>query len=566
MFTSDPGYFDSHNVEIICLYIHHHKVFNDILLDLNNNYLCSKKDDKICIEYKKFYNDKIDEFTNIKLICGMNGTGKTSLLELIHNPNGYPNVLLILKSNSTFISNRKIEILFNGQCYYCHNNYVGDLRYKLISPLPSELNEGNLNFYRGLLNFYVENKSLFDDIDKQLITDFSIEIWDDWENFSSIEDDIARKLNLYCQEFEVRNMIKNDFLSYIFYHSFGDSTFDDWISNNKIAIDQIINTHQSVYQKLIAIRSLLINGREENILNDLIKELNNLIYVDIIAKPKESSLKENLGDNKFFDFLDENIVEQSKNFNLSEFNDVISSFGQIIYRITTIFEEIYSKNSLHYWHDMLYDIFYFKPIKIFPDGTTRYLNEFSSGELQIIRLRHDLFKRMIQDDCSIILEDEPDAHLHPEWSRTFMLHYIKSVKEIRLYMDSIPEFRERKIKNKTFNIIMTTHSPIMLSDFFNKEVIFLKKDEGNVIECKNLTNCFAGNISEILLDNFFIQRTIGAYAEDEIKNIVKILNSNDQNQLKDNKDKIIFIISNIGDLLLKSILTDQYKRIFNENN
>lgn len=268
----------------------------------------------------------------------------------------------------------------------------------------------------------------------------------------------------------------------------------------------------------------------------------------------------------FFDFIEDKSEKQFTEYKINEFNDINGRFQEISTNIDKILNKIYSDKQLHYWDGVLNDIFYFKPIKKYPDGSRRDLNELSHGEFKLIKLRYDLFKRIIQDDCSIILEDEPNTYLHVEWSRTFILEYINTIKAIRKYLSNNPQYKGKKIGNKILNIIMTTHSPVILSDFFNEEVVFLKKTDGYILQYENLPNCFAGNIAELLLDNFFVKRTIGEYAENRIKFIVDTLNSNDPVRLKENKNIIWFIISNIGDSLLKSLLTDQFRRVYNEKN
>lgn len=562
-YFSDTASVDLNSIELVCIYIQDHLVFSDSLLQLNANYFCTLENNKIVITTTR-YRKKVDDFTNIHLICGMNGTGKSTILKLIKRPNDATGTILILKSGNTFISNAQTSFIYNNQRIDCDKSVYYDFSFFSLANSPNDLDEGNLNFYRGFLLFYTKNKELFSDIDNTLITHFSIEEWKTWENPSLACDAIRRRFGVNVEDYDVDKLKDIDMLSFLFYWTMGDSTFDDWPYKQKERLEEIFKDKNSnTIEQLILARKILINGEQEKKLNRLIKKIDKLLENRKKQKNKKTKIAK---PNSLFGIVEafDKAREEKNNsyYKLDEFIDTFKHFLILSNEVDCILSEVYAPHNLHLSPGLIEKLYYFRPVKLYENKSKRHLEDLSHGEFVSVKLRHDLFKRMLQRDCAIILDDEPDRSLHAEWSRTFVLSYINSVKKIREFLATFEQ--EEQFKSKTINILITTHSPIILSDFYNEEVTFLENTNGKTSQVNGLENCFAGNIAEILLDNFFIKRTIGAYSEEIITNIVKILNSNNKFEITNNKEYIESVIAKIGDSLLKSILEDQARRVFSE--
>ena len=65
------------------------------------------------------------------------------------------------------------------------------------------------------------------------------------------------------------------------------------------------------------------------------------------------------------------------------------------------------------------------------------------------------------------------------------------------------------------------------------------------------------------MDNFFLSKTIGAYAEKMINEIIKIMDGINEENAPTSKDieHVKFVISQVGDKLLKRLLEDKFARI-----
>ena len=162
-------------------------------------------------------------------------------------------------------------------------------------------------------------------------------------------------------------------------------------------------------------------------------------------------------------------------------------------------------------------------------------------------IHHAVINKIICDNkfdgkTIIILLDEPDLQLHPEWQQKF----------ISLLLDLLYAYFP-KVK---FQIILTTHSPILLSDIPRKNVIFINKNpDGTSTVCSelNLKETFAANIHTLYNNSFFLDGVpIGEFAKHKIEAIYDRIESG---QIDNN---ILYDIYRIGEPILRNILLQKY--------
>lgn len=154
------------------------------------------------------------------------------------------------------------------------------------------------------------------------------------------------------------------------------------------------------------------------------------------------------------------------------------------------------------------DIF---PIKI------EYTN-FSSGELHFInhlsKVTKSISKALTFTSTKniIFLLDEPERDFHPEWSRRYISNLVKLLNGPK---------NKTKIK---FQVIITTHSPFLISDV-PKDCIttinMLKKDGESIREIRNSDFGFASNYYDLIQNNFFVDSPVGEYAKEKISGFIK---------------------------------------------
>ena len=148
--------------------------------------------------------------------------------------------------------------------------------------------------------------------------------------------------------------------------------------------------------------------------------------------------------------------------------------------------------------------------------------------------------RIAYRNINLIL-DQVEICFHPEYQRTFIYNLVRIISFLNL--------------NKTchFNIIITTHSPFILSDFPKENLICLK--DGKIDE-EAMKNPFAANVNDILFQNFFLSNGfIGEYVKNKTLSLIEFL---EHKQNKDNwtEERARTFIDHIGEPFLKSKLND----------
>ena len=138
-----------------------------------------------------------------------------------------------------------------------------------------------------------------------------------------------------------------------------------------------------------------------------------------------------------------------------------------------------------------------------------------------------------------LLFDEVEMFLHPEWSRTFLHDLLLELKDYR---------------DKQFKIIFASHSPFLLSDICSEGVIYLEKKERKTIlkeiEIKN----FGANIIDLFKNTMFLKSTFGEFATEKIKKVVKKIDETNSYSFIKNNHEINYIIEEIGEKLISNKL------------
>jgi len=141
------------------------------------------------------------------------------------------------------------------------------------------------------------------------------------------------------------------------------------------------------------------------------------------------------------------------------------------------------------------------------------IQNLSTGELSLIDLYAAILngiRKVPKNTNIILLLDEPDSRLHPEWSRLFLKRLLELL-------------RQDPFSDYEFQIIIATHSPLLLSDVINKDIICLEQSE-NKVKITNANHGFMSNLNEILLDGMFLSSPFGAFAEDYTNRLISRIN------------------------------------------
>lgn len=172
----------------------------------------------------------------------------------------------------------------------------------------------------------------------------------------------------------------------------------------------------------------------------------------------------------------------------------------------------------------------------------------SSGERQFLFMMssiiyHVMNIKSVPTSCvayrylNIVL-DEVEMCFHPEYQRTFIYNLLNAIE--RLHLNTYC----------SFNIIITTHSPFLLSDIPQSNVLYL--ENGEVVDKSKMQNPFAANVNDILYQSFFLSN--GFMGEFAKKKIIKMVNEVNNNNF--DKQKARELVDLVGEPILKERLKD----------
>ena len=193
----------------------------------------------------------------------------------------------------------------------------------------------------------------------------------------------------------------------------------------------------------------------------------------------------------------------------------------------------------------------------------------SSGELALLKTFSRLYsaKKVLDRKKSVVenkenyllLLDEVDLGLHPRWQRKWISTALPIIEKI--------------FEDNHLQIIITTHSPIFLSDIFEENIIYLPEESGT-------HNCrtFGQNIYSLFKNAFFLNEDefIGEYAYQKIQDTIEYLRFKIDGKLEnltggsiyyrikeeDGKKIAKKIIDSIGEKIISNQLYELFDKAF----
>ena len=178
----------------------------------------------------------------------------------------------------------------------------------------------------------------------------------------------------------------------------------------------------------------------------------------------------------------------------------------------------------------------------------------------------------IKEKNILILLDEIDSTLHPAWQQLLIDDMVKILPQI--------------FNGKNIQIILATHSPIILSDIPKGNVVFMKRDAADnlIIDASKMhEETFNANIASLFYDSFFMDKgSTGEFSVHKVNKLIDSLvyieNDNEEKRVSFYKlqnvlenlevqsiSEVEAMISLIGEPLLCNKLKTMLKYIINEN-
>lgn len=184
------------------------------------------------------------------------------------------------------------------------------------------------------------------------------------------------------------------------------------------------------------------------------------------------------------------------------------------------------------------------------------LGQMSSGERQQIftfsTIAYHLFNLLsVSDDERIayknvnIVLDELEICFHPELQRGLVNNLLTFLTGLKLN------------EVMAINIILSTHSPFILSDMPENNILMLEDGEKK----ENKDGCFGANIYDLLCNHFFMDDFIGEFALEKINEMVSLYHIEPVNKGNDDsrsQRRELFLQKEKNFRLLKDMVADSY--------
>lgn len=156
-------------------------------------------------------------------------------------------------------------------------------------------------------------------------------------------------------------------------------------------------------------------------------------------------------------------------------------------------------------------------------------------------------KRVFYNRVLIILE-EVELYFHPEMQRRYVQYVINSI--ARLQLKNIDKV----------HVCFVTHSPMMLSDIPEQNILFLD-EKGQPADPEHITQTFGGNIHELLARSFFLNKAlIGEFALSKIEWIIRLVRPDTDIKLQPSEQEELFrTIRLVGEDFLREKLLEMYE-------
>ncbi|RXJ91800.1 hypothetical protein CRV01_01535 [Arcobacter sp. CECT 8983] len=514
-----------------------------------------KDDCELIIEENKDYLSIFPENINITAIVGENGSGKSTILDIVTNMNR---------------NLSKLIIYYNGKELIVKNSYLDNfsINYLRIGVTQlKELNENNLSLRDSLFKNY--QKYFFVNKEKKLDS-----YWYDFINISYLESDKNTQI--------IINLLKNRKIRLpfntpkYFTISLKDTDYFDKIIESKIERDESFNIsfiennffnldYEIKENKLKRVKFYLIIANiftyNEDLNNSFasiffsnnspqsIDDIIDMFLLYLSPSDKEdinfivNSLENSFESNKYFNEFTIKIEKLDKNF-INRYRRLISSKDNYFSKENNIFD-------------------------------FRFDTNLSDGEFEFLLIFSRIYEK-IENKDSIILIDEGEKSLHPNWQKKYIYFLV--------------QFFEKNYQNK-IQLLLTTHSSFILSDIPKESIIFLEKDEktGNCINATEKMedfNTFGANIHTLLSHGFFMKNGLmGEFAKSKIERIKRFYEivKKSENEIQNNtsakkawidyflrrKDKYYYIQSIIGEPFLQKVIKnylDELEKVFDKEN
>ncbi len=545
-------------MELLFLYIESFRSLEKLSFNFSYDHTINFDEDakQLSITYRQkvlnnFFGEQI---TNVSAIIGRNSSGKSSVLELLTyltkgSGSRAGNYLMVFKTNN---KNKSLS-------YKCYTNILGittdnsdatildenqslkDLSVIFFSNVidgqshnfPKEVIDLSQNKYQRPFerrsDYYLQLKFIlseqFDligfETPRSLILSLRDNSWNT-NKYQSLEHyfpDLPKEVLMYIRPKSIKNSreLKQAFRAWLFVTLLNEFSgrygtfrrvFDESTQYNDLSINDLRGLIKRVF-----------SANQGKYLHDVlaifITELFNSIEEAGNTKRKDIETLLNFDD----------LVELT---NPERFEEKLSGRRRFLIRLTPKNQQYLKKFATVFDHPDLVDVSW---------------SGVSSGQLAFLNLfsqLHSTIKRVSQHENVLLLIDEGDLYLHPQWQQDFL--------------NKLLSFLPLVYRKKNIQLILTSHSPFLATDLPRQNIVLLERNfEGRsrvILPQDSIERTFGANLYDLYEGSFFLDNgSISSFALKWIQKAIAI--SQNENASKEEIAKAKEITGMIGEELIR---------------
>ena len=567
-------------MELVYLWVEDYKNIKKQGFNFSPRFRCEFNEEKneLTINENKDYISIFPDNINITAIVGENGSGKSSILDLLLNRYLNKNKLFFIyyQNKKLYFSGvknpRSIDIKNSVTLNISINDSLhiaDDTKIVYYSNILNEADHVLPSFVKGhyLAKSINISTSYTLDQNKTIETEFKVVNASPKTGFDKIYRSyriqqiqmalLAIKNNSkrsFKPPFDIPDkiIIKNVNLKNLFIKFKDDfkENFEENAFKELLEILEKSNSSEEIfsnYVKMNLILSLILENKDSPNLKKLLKDILNVKTLSSLEYFYENAKRELtnphylMNYSEFFDKADKLLRE------IEKFPKKISNGYEIELSIKDNefdFLEIYERliqQSEYFWDFNWRGLSSGEETFLYQFSRFYFLREnFKKDENLNLKIEKKEVKNLIW------LIDEGEGNLHPEWQKKYIKYLI--------------EFFNKNF-TQNIHIILTSHSPFILSDLPKENVIFLEKGK-QVYPFDDVKQTFGANIHTLLSHGFFMKDGLmGEFAKDKINQVYNFIKYNDTSFIK-TKEEAQNIINLIGELMLKKELQFLYDKKF----
>lgn len=583
-------------MKFVFLWVDEYKKLKNFQTSFGGKYSINYKNNELSISHNKLFISNFFEIAgkkidlNLSAIVGENGTGKTTILDCITD---YIDNIKI-NGKYIFIFEEDDRLLINSN--FIKSQYINtkdEINYELTKSISvkKRLKNKQTFLFSNVFDVRYFAYKTKDDNSKlntssrinNISTNYLIATHENTEEF--LNQDFSKQIffmNEFKKNLEIDNLVKMPSKIYVKLN-FSKETIENLIDEEYLSVEAIKFLEEF---DPVNVSNIYFNLRKtEKIKEEILKALLQNFLIEVAYSLKKNDFDESIlklayysakKEEEFFDIIKNNIVKHLKiNKNDEKKQKKTEIFKQEVEKLSIIYSELsffISKlsflNDVNGWfvlsesHEVNNFINYYKNNFHDKNFLSFYWSEMSSGQFSLLNLFGRFYdslneikekvsyeKNLSDVDMSnfdyLILIDECDLYFHPQWQKDWLYYFIKLI-EI-LFEGNV-------------QVILTTHSPFILSDFPNTNVTFLTKE----IDVQNLNirnemegspRTFGANINELFTNSFFVtDGLIGKFAKNKINVFISELMNYTPDEVLKHKTEIRKFIDVIGEPIIKNKL------------